>query len=330
MNISEVAHLAGVSVSAVSRYLNNGYVSEEKREKIAKVIDETGYKPLRSAQVLRTGKTNLIGVIVPKISSESVSRMINGISFTLEDTEYRLLLANTDNDPSKEVEYLEIFKDRTVDGVILIGTIMTKKHVELISQYKKPFVLLAQDMSGVSCVYFDDYNAAYSATQCLIDNMCSRIACIGVTEKDRSAGYARFEGYESAMRDNGIIADKKLKIQGGFGYDEAYKAACELVNSGNSFDGVFCATDTIAVSLIKVLRERNIRVPEDVKVVGVGDSKISSCFYPSITTVHLFYKTAGGEACRMLLELLENSDIVTKRKNTIGCRLIERESTKKI
>lgn len=327
MNISQIAHLAEVSVSAVSRYLNNGYVSEEKRQRIAKVIEETGYRPMKFAQTLRTGKTNLIGVIVPKISSGSISRMINGISSVLEGTNYKFLLANTYNDPEKEIEYLEFFKDKTVDGVILIGTIITKRHTEIISQYKKPFVLLAQKMTGTSCVYFDDHKAAYLAAQCLADRGCSKIACLGVTVKDRAAGVSRYEGFEAALRENGIIIDKKIRVESGFTYEEAYKAATELINKNYRFDGVFCATDTIAIALIKALNDNGIKVPDDVKVVGIGDSIVSSYYTPSVTTVHLFYRTAGEEACKMLIEILENDDKKIVKNNLIGCELIEREST---
>ena len=327
MNISQIAHLADVSVSAVSRYLNNGYVSEEKRQRIAKVIEETGYRPMKFAQTLRTGKTNLIGVIVPKISSGSISRMINGISSVLEGTNYKFLLANTYNDPEKEIEYLELFKDKTVDGVILIGTIITKRHTEIISKYKKPFILLAQKMTGASCVYFDDHKAAYLAAQCLADRGCSKIACLGVTVKDRAAGVSRYDGFEAALRDNGIIIDKKIRVESGFTYEEAYKAATELINKNYRFDGVFCATDTIAIALIKALNDNGIKVPDDVKVVGIGDSIVSSYYTPSVTTVHLFYRTAGEEACKMLIEILENDDKKIVKNNLIGCELIEREST---
>ena len=119
MNISDIAKMAGVSPSTVSRYLNNGYVSEEKKRVIRKVIDETGYAPLTSAQNLRNRKMNVVGVIVPKISSESISHIVDGITDRLRDTDYQIFLANTDNNVKKEIEYLELFENNFVDGVIL-------------------------------------------------------------------------------------------------------------------------------------------------------------------------------------------------------------------
>lgn len=128
MNINEIAKLAGVSRATVSRYLNNGYVSDEKKERIQEVIDRTGYKPSTQAQTLRTKKTRLIGVILPKINSDSISRMVAGISVVLKEAGYQLLLANTENREKEELEYLRLFSENHVDGIILIATIITREH----------------------------------------------------------------------------------------------------------------------------------------------------------------------------------------------------------
>ena len=107
MNIAEIAKRAGVSSAAVSRYFNNGYISEEKREQIRKVVEETGYRPSVQAQTLRTKKTKMIGMIVPKVASASPGRVVEGVLSILNSNGYRMLLAVTQNDPKKELEYLE-------------------------------------------------------------------------------------------------------------------------------------------------------------------------------------------------------------------------------
>ena len=119
MTIKEIAKLAGVSSAAVSRYLNGGYVSDEKKEQIKKVIDETGYQPSAQARMLRTKKACLIGVVVPKINSESISRITAGIEKVLSERNYQMLLAGTDNTPAKEIEYMRLFENYPVDGIIL-------------------------------------------------------------------------------------------------------------------------------------------------------------------------------------------------------------------
>ena len=132
MNINEIAALAGVSRATVSRYLNDGYVSGEKREKIRKVIEETGYQPSAQAQMLRTKKTGFIGVIVPKIHSDSISRMLQGISEVLGNKGYQLLLADAHSDNKEEIRYLKQLRQNHVDGIIMIGSCFTKEHYRVI------------------------------------------------------------------------------------------------------------------------------------------------------------------------------------------------------
>ena len=118
MDINEIARMAGVSRATVSRYLNDGYVSEEKRRQIKKVIDETGYQPSQRAQTLRTGKTKLVGVIIPKISSDSVGRMVQGMTRLLRERGYQMILANTDNDAKTEVDYIKLFSGRNSHHIL--------------------------------------------------------------------------------------------------------------------------------------------------------------------------------------------------------------------
>ena len=152
MNINEIARLAGVSRATVSRYLNNGYVSSEKKEVIRKVIQETGYQPSSQAQTLRTKKTSLIGVILPKINSDTISREVEGISDILTRRGYQLILANTNNDLEEELKYLSLFKERQVDGVVFIATMFTRKHKQMLKDYKVPIVLLGQHLDGYPCI----------------------------------------------------------------------------------------------------------------------------------------------------------------------------------
>ena len=142
MTIKEIAKLAGVSSAAVSRYLNGGYVSDEKKEQIKKVIDETGYQPSAQARMLRTKKACLIGVVVPKINSESISRITAGIEKVLSERNYQMLLAGTDNTPAKEIEYMRLFENYPVDGIILVGTMITAEYRRFLKESKVPVVMM--------------------------------------------------------------------------------------------------------------------------------------------------------------------------------------------
>lgn len=147
MTIKEIAKLAGVSSAAVSRYLNGGYVSDEKKEQIKKVIEETGYQPSAQARMLRTKKACLIGVVVPKINSESISRITAGIEKVLSERNYQMLLAGTDNTPVKEIEYMRLFENYPVDGIILVGTMITAEHRRFLKKSKVPVVVIGNIQS---------------------------------------------------------------------------------------------------------------------------------------------------------------------------------------
>lgn len=324
MNISKIAALAGVSSTTVSRFLNNGYVSQENREKIQRIIDETGYIPSAQAQTLRTKKTNLIGVILPKISSETVSRIVEGISVELTKEGYNILLGNTDLNIQKEIEYLNIFKNNQVDGIIFIATIVTPKHLEVMEKIKVPIVVVGQEIEGYSCVYHDDYGAAYNLTRAFIEKGCKHIAYIGVTQKDKAVGMERRRGYEEALKKSGLEIDTEIICEGEFSSESGYQNMKKILDTGKVIDGVFCATDNIAVGAMDYLKESQQDL-DSIYIAGIGDSKFSKVITPKLTSMHYYYKTSGLTAGRMILEAVkENKKIIKKVK--LGFELQKRQS----
>ena len=205
MTIKEIAKLAQVSSAAVSRYMNGGYVSEEKKERIRAVIEETGYRPSVQARTLRTKRACLVGVIVPKINSESISRITEGIGQVLSERAYQMLLTITDNDPSKELEYMDLFESYPVDGIILVGTVLSSAHKEKLKKCRVPIVVIGQQTNEVSCIYHDDYRAAKELAEQIGKEMSGRIAYIGVTREDKAAGAAREDGFRDGLSDALLI-----------------------------------------------------------------------------------------------------------------------------
>ena len=307
MTINEIAKMAGVSRATVSRYLNDGYVSEEKKERIAGVIAETGYIPSSQAQMLRTKKTGLIGVIIPKISSDSIGRMVDGIGEELAKEGYQLLLASTNNNEREEVRYLQTFRNNYVDGVILIGTIFRKEHRKALEELEVPVVILGQQYEGYACVYQDDCHSARDVAE-LLTKSCRHIAYIGVTPKDKAVGAARKKGFQTALSSKGLepVAEKQIA----FRMEEGYQAMKQIVETIPYIDGVFCATDMIAAGALQYLREAGLE--RKVCVTGMGDSRIATILQPSLSTVHFHYKSSGREAARLLIEMLQKSEDVRK------------------
>ena len=329
LNIIDIANLAGVSKSTVSRYLNNGYVSEEARDKIKKVLDETGFTPQRQAKGMRTKKTNLIGVIVPKISSETPARVVEGITEVLSSNGYDILIANTNLSIEKELEYLNIFKSNQVDGIIFMATKVTEKHIKVIENLEVPIVVVAQDIEECSSVFFDEFQATEDITNYVIKKGHKKLGFIGVYEEDIAVGIHRKQAYINTLEKNNInINYENIKI-GDFNEESGYRLAKEIMEGKNTPTAIVAVTDNLALGAIEYLLDNNYKVPEDIAVVGMGDSKISRVITPKLTTVHYHYKTAGRKSAEIILKKLnkeidKNEKVVKKVK--IDCLLVERNS----
>ena len=327
MNISDIAALAGVSKAAVSRYFNDGYLSEEKRAAIERAVAETGYTPNIQAQTLRTRRSGQIGVVIPRLSSESVARVTDGISQVLSEQGYQLILATTANDPQKEVEYLELLRHHHVEGVIFLASIFTPDHQRILRNMHVPVVIVGQEYGGCSCVYHDDRGAARALTALMIERGARHPACIGVTKRDRAAGAERCAGFLEALRAAGLEPGENDMVSADFSIDSGYEKAGELLSRSDRPDALFCATDNIAAGALLWCREHGLRVPEDVLLCGVGDSKMGRVTAVPLTSAHLFYHTAGEEAARLILSQLRRHTPGGNRSLRLGYELVERAST---
>lgn len=313
MDITTVAKLAGVSRATVSRYLNNGYVSAEKRRAIARVIKETGYTPSRQAKQLRTGKSNLVGVVIPKINSASISRIVAGITAVLNDSQYQMLLANTDNNEHLEVDYLKLFAEKShVDGVILVGTVITPAHERAMSGLQVPLVVLGQEVEGHSCVFHDDYGSQRKIVE-LVLRHSQHPAFIGVTERDIAAGHMRHTAFLDACREHGLDVPACAQATTGFTIESGYLACEQLLDAYPQADAIVCASDTIAFGAMACLREYGRDIPEDVQVTGVGDSEYAVVVTPTLTTIHHHYKTSGMEGARLLMDAIRHEVRVVRK-----------------
>lgn len=327
MNISEIAKLAGVSKAAVSRYLNDGYLSEEKKQAIAKVIAETGYRPMIQAQSLRTRKTRIIGVVLPKISSFSISTILAGIESVLEKQGFQILLADSHNDPERELESLRLFAHQRVDGVILIATVLTAAHRALLRRMG-PVVVLGQRLRGVNCVYHDDYNAFYEMTKLVLAKGCRRLGYIGALPKDVAVGAERSRAWADALTAAGMADQAGNTVVAEFSIASGREKARELWEKFGPLDAVICATDSMAVGALQYLRSQGVRVPGQTLLTGQGASNISEATTPTITTIRYFYEESGTSAARLLLEQLETPDLPAKEIK-LGYTLVEQDSTRR-
>lgn len=339
MTIKEIAKLAGVSSAAVSRYLNGGYVSDEKKEQIRKVIEETGYQPSAQARMLRTKKACLVGVVVPKINSESISRITAGVEQVLSERNYQMLLAGTDNTPAKEIEYMRLFENYPVDGIILVGTMITAEHRRFLKESKVPVVVIGQRTKFANCIYHDDYGAGEAMGRAVAAKSKKEIAYIGVSREDKAAGAAREDGFRAGLKSMGKeLKEENYKVSE-FTTKSGYEKVLELLNEKHDIDIISCATDTIAAGAIEAIhayvgsqipknvedtgsRFRYILENTSIQVTGFGDNQLLKAVTGGIPTVHFGYKTSGIRGAEFLLDVIERGENIPVEVK-LGYRLAE-------
>ncbi len=327
MTIKEVAEIAGVSASAVSRYFNGGPLSEDKRKKILKAVKQTGFSPSVSAKIMRTGKSGQIGVIVPHIHSDSFSHIMSGIADRLKETEYIIILGCTDGDREREIEYINAMERNNVEGIILMGTVMTPALKSAIEGCPVPLVVTGQNFPGIPCIYHDDFNAMRELTERMLKKGRRNIAYIGVTEEDEAAGRDRRRGVEAAVNsfEGGKIQFERVVAE--FSSESGRLMMEKLLKGGKRPDGVICASDFIALGAMSAIKEAGLGIPEDVSIAGIGDSWADVITRPQLTSVHLYFKQCGTVAVETLINMIDNKGTsIPVRQTMLGYDIMERES----
>lgn len=230
----------------------------------------------------------------------------------MNESGYQMLLAVTQNNPKKELEYLAAFNDKQVDGVIFAATILTAEHKRALKKLSVPVILVGQQYPGHCCIYHDDYHATRDLTGAVVAMGRRNPGYIGAIIQDKAVGTERFRGYEDAVSEAGIPDCAQQMVIAAFISDSGYEKTGELLEKYPDLDAVICATDTMAAGAIRYLKEHGKRVPEDILVAGHGDSEITRVMIPPIPTVHFFYEKSGEMAVEMLIEMMGQSETAVR------------------
>ncbi|MFH0260557.1 LacI family DNA-binding transcriptional regulator [Vibrio barjaei] len=329
--IKEIAKLAETSISSVSRVLNSsGYVSEPVRKRIQKVLDETGYRPNALAKALHSKRSQTIGVILPKINATSSGDNIAGIDQYFANNGYSIILGNTNHSIKSELEFLDLFAEKQVDGIILIATTITSEHKEKIRKVGKPVVVMGQSTTdGTPCVLFDEVTAVEEIIDYLVASQHRNIALIGVSESDVSVGVKRKQGYLNSLEKHGLPISADMMVNGEFSVESGYTACQELYEERMQRpDAIFAANDKMAIGAITYLLEHGFKVPEDVSVCGVGGGNMSRYYNPKITSLVYDFEESGKTSAHLLHMLIEKPDLdLTDHVSFIPYHLEVRNST---
>ncbi|WP_214795108.1 MULTISPECIES: LacI family DNA-binding transcriptional regulator [unclassified Exiguobacterium] len=325
VTIKDIAEIAGVAKSTVSRYLNGGSVGKATREKLDRVIRETNYEPNQFAQSLKSKQTKMIGVIVPRLDSYAASRTMMGIDERLTERGYQMLVVNTAQQTEREIEQLYNLAKQKVAGIIWLGTTVTERHIEAIEAIQIPVLLIGQQHDNVHSLVYPDYEAAYALGTRFTEWGHRNVVYVGVSEADIAVGQNRRDGFLKALHEAGAHVNL---VQTTFKIEDAIPVGEQLAKEIDSTSLIICATDNIALGVLKGLANQGISVPNDVSVSGFGGYDFTEVLHPSITTVHLPYRRTGAKSADMMLQLLHGDDVPMKTFTIFELKV--RESVDKI
>lgn len=319
--IIDIARAAGVAKSTVSRYLNGGPVSDETRAKIERVIKKYQYVPNTFAQSLKAKKTSIIGAIVPRLDSFATSQTLMGIDDELRRRQYQLLISNASQQLDREIEAIYDFARQKISGLLLMAAQVTERHLKAVKDCAVPVLLIGQQHSDLHSLIHDDYRAGYLIGRHILEKGHRQIAYLGVTEQDIAVGVRRKEGFKQAISEAAGCSVRYY--ESGFRMNEAVTAAEALLKEWRP-TLIVCATDNIALGVMKAALNQRIPIPGGLSLTGFGGYDITEITHPALTTVQLDYRQAGELAARNIISLVngETVDMVT----VSGCRLINRES----
>ncbi|HEX7556723.1 MAG TPA: LacI family DNA-binding transcriptional regulator, partial [Leptolinea sp.] len=315
ITIFEVASQAGVSSGTVSRVLNNDrHVKQETREKVVQTIQDLGYVVNRQARSLAGGRTQIIGILVPDLGTGYIGEIIQGIDTELQLSGYDLMLYTTHRTPVLEADYVTSLAQGMVDGLILVLPKNPEDYIDKLKSRQFPFVLVDHQGSGQDCpaVGAANWQGAYNATEYLIQLGHTRIGFI-TGWMDLGAAVDRLGGYKAALWASHIPFSEELVRQSTFQQLDGYKSAMELLNQSNPPTAIFASNDVMAFGAMDAVREKGQRIPEDISIVGFDDIPQSSIIHPALTTVRQPLRNMGSVATQMLLDMLKNPAIPTKR-----------------
>ena len=322
VTIKDIAHKAGVAKSTVSRYLNGGSVSKKTKTKLDQIVSETGYTPNTFAQSLKAKKTKMIGTIIPRLDSFATNTILASIDEELRIKNYQLIITNTNQSVEHEVENIYTLAKQKVDGIILLATVVTQAHRKAIADVNIPVLLLGQSADGLNTIVHQEYEAGFKMGNYATNLGHKNFLYFTVLEEDEAVGQLRSKGVLDALK--GSLETTVEVVEISFSFSKAYEKAMSVLTETTA-TYILCATDNIALAVMKAAHTLGLTIPEDFSLSGFGGYEVTSIVTPTITTVKYPYEELGSVSVANLIELIEGEYKVITIE--LPNQLIAREST---
>lgn len=332
--IKDIASVLNISAAAVSKALHNdSRISEKTKIAVRQVAENLQYQPNHLASALRSGKSHLVGVIVPRTNSNFFSSVIQNIEEVLNKKGYSIIITQSNESYQKECDSIDTLLYTQVDGIIAS---MANETVDL-SAYEKikskgiPLILFDRGENDLNVDYIgiDDYNSSHLIVEHLVENGCKRIAHIGGYKRTRIFNN-RIRGYIDALKKHHLPLDDELLTESGLTIEDGREKMLELLSLDTQPDAVYVAGDYAALGALQVLKEKNIRIPEDIALVGFGNEPFTDMVTPRISSVHQHSAEIGKQAANTFLKYVGQETIDQQlNKIILNAELIVRDSSNK-
>ena len=324
--LKDVARETGLTVSTVSRVLNNrGYISKEAREKVYEAMKKLNYQPNEVARSLSKQTTNTIGVILPHIDHPYFSRLLSSLETAAYLNEYKLMVFNSNDRDDKEVRYLEMCRGIRVAGIILCsGTVDVGRFEDL----GVPLVTIERFLeSGTAAIECDNRQGGRMVAKHLAQKGCRTVVYLSGENAEPMPADERALGFTEICRQEGLTCldleeEKTDALYASLDYHEYVE---KILDDHPEIDGIFASSDVIAAQVIQICRKKGIQIPDQIKLVGFDDSLISMLTSPAITTIRQPIPEMASLAVQTILRA-SNKEMVPSR-TILPVSLVERETT---
>jgi LacI family transcriptional regulator len=331
--IHDIAKELNITASTVSRALNDHpRISDHTKRAVIKIARELSYQPHNIAAALRNGKSNIIGVIIPMADRNFFGSIVRGIEEIANKANYQVMICQTYEDPNKEAAAVEALLNSRVDGIIasLSKKTVNFDHFNKVIFEHIPLILFdrSNDQLEISHVVIDDYQGAYKAVSHLIQQGCRRIAHF--TNIQKITIYTeRLRGYQAALLDHGLPYDPELVIESDLQLEDGRRSAYKLLDLAELPDGIFSASDLGAMGALQVLKEKDVKVPDQIALVGFSNEPFTMFSDPPLTSVDQHCKRMGNIASDIFLEEIKgtNGEKFIPKKIVLMPELVIRKSS---
>jgi LacI family transcriptional regulator len=331
--IYDIAQALNTTVSTVSRALS-GFpaISDATRQAVIKKAKELNYSPNKLASALKSGKSYIIGVIVPTVQAQFFASIIHSIEEGLKDSGYRVILYQSNESVSNEINGVRALLEAQVDGIMASISLETAdiSHFEEIVKQQKPLILFDRvhpDLK-VPTITIDDFNAGYLATQHLIDQGYRNIAFVTTVHQIKIFN-DRLKGYQKALKDNNLPIVEENIIYGGLSIKDGRFSASKLMRSANKPDAIIAGDDFTALGIVKKLKEIG-ETPPKIGVIGFANETFSAYITPTLSTIDQYPNEMGTACAELFLKMIAQKKPYHAIKNVVLTpQLVVRESTEK-